>query len=646
MHRAVRSSLRPLVVSVALPASLAALGFACRAEPHAGEGGAAAAPATPLTREELRDPRACAPCHAAQVAEWEGSAHASAADDPLFRAMNRRGQRETAGALGAFCVGCHAPLAVAALATTDGQNLDDVPRTMKGITCQVCHAADSLEALHDPALPFALADDGVLRGAQAGTDARGSPRTQAHRSAYSARLDRDDLGSSSLCGRCHDVSGPGGAHAGRTFTEWRASVFADMRLGTSCGQCHMPVIRAGGDAAPRHDHAFVGAGAGLGLGPSPGDAPSSVEARRSAVQAALDTVVQSALCVRQIGDVSTVQVILENVGAGHAFPGAAIPDRRLWVELHAYAGGDLLLESGAPDGADRAPEGDPNLWLARDCLLDGNGQATHFVWGAREVRTSLLPALSTFDRTDVRYYQTHQAATYPRGASATLVRAPDRVTMGLRFAPVGLDVVDDLIAGGDLDPALRARATVYALGRDLEWTPDGATETFRDNGVPTSCISATGLLAAADKVQAPATCTRPIPPEPASPPPPAGSRVTCADDASLDAIGPGTERTGALGVFRVVLRAAAAARAANAWTLEVRTASGEPVPGADVRAQARMRDHGHAPPDAPLTTAGAEAGQYVVSPLHFFLPGVWRTTFTIDVGGKKDVATFDFCVEG
>jgi hypothetical protein len=364
------------------------------------------------------------------------------------------------------------------------------------------------------------------------------------------------------------------------------------------------------------------------------------------VQASLDTVVQSALCVRQIGDVSTVQVILENVGAGHAFPGGAIPDRRLWVELHAYAGGEVLLESGAPVGADGAQQDDPSAWLARDCLLDGNGQATRFVWEAREVRTSLLPALSTFDRTDVRYYQTHQAATYPRGAGATLGRAPDRVTMGLRFAPVGRGVVDDLIASGDLDPALRARTAVYALGRDLEWTPDRATETFRDDGVPTSCISATGLLAAADKVQVPATCTSPIPAEPASPPPPTGSRVTCADDASLEAIGPGTERAGALGLFRVVLRAATAARAKNAWTLEVRTASGEKVTGADVRAQARMRDHGHAPPDAPLTTAGAEAGQYVVSPLHFFLPGVWRTTFTIDVGGKKDVATFDFCVEG
>jgi hypothetical protein len=38
--------------------------------------------------------------------------HAYAAEDPVFLAMNARGQRETQGALGAFCVNCHAPLAV------------------------------------------------------------------------------------------------------------------------------------------------------------------------------------------------------------------------------------------------------------------------------------------------------------------------------------------------------------------------------------------------------------------------------------------------------------------------------------------------------------------------------------------------------
>ena len=34
-----------------------------------------------------------------------------AMDDPVFIAMNKKGQRETNGALGTFCVNCHAPMA-------------------------------------------------------------------------------------------------------------------------------------------------------------------------------------------------------------------------------------------------------------------------------------------------------------------------------------------------------------------------------------------------------------------------------------------------------------------------------------------------------------------------------------------------------
>ena len=52
--------------------------------------------------------------------------HAYAADDPVFLAMNRRGQREAG--IGDFCVQCPRPMAVRTGATTDGLNLDSLPR--------------------------------------------------------------------------------------------------------------------------------------------------------------------------------------------------------------------------------------------------------------------------------------------------------------------------------------------------------------------------------------------------------------------------------------------------------------------------------------------------------------------------------------
>jgi len=67
---------------------------------------------TTLTRDQLLDPQTCQGCHQDQFSEWAGSMHAYSSNDPVFLAMNRRGQRETAGALGKFCVNCHAPMAV------------------------------------------------------------------------------------------------------------------------------------------------------------------------------------------------------------------------------------------------------------------------------------------------------------------------------------------------------------------------------------------------------------------------------------------------------------------------------------------------------------------------------------------------------
>src|ERR1041385_4953023 len=102
-------------------------------------GGCAAHAAEPkpehLTRDALLSPETCQSCHSAHYQEWAGSMHAYASRDPVFLAMNRRGQEETNGGLGSFCVGCHAPLALREGATSDGLNLDEVPQHLQGVTC-------------------------------------------------------------------------------------------------------------------------------------------------------------------------------------------------------------------------------------------------------------------------------------------------------------------------------------------------------------------------------------------------------------------------------------------------------------------------------------------------------------------------------
>src|SRR5258708_18031752 len=101
------------------------------------------------TRERLMDPNTCKECHADHFTEWSGSMHAYSSTDPIFRAMNERGQKETSGALGDFCVNCHAPLAVREKATTDGTNLDTVPASLQGVTCYFCHQVTDVTGTHN-----------------------------------------------------------------------------------------------------------------------------------------------------------------------------------------------------------------------------------------------------------------------------------------------------------------------------------------------------------------------------------------------------------------------------------------------------------------------------------------------------------------
>lgn len=476
----------------ALAGAALAMGCASNGEPP---------PATYLSREELMDPVTCARCHQKHYDEWASSMHAYAADDPLFIAMNQRGQREDA--LGDFCVNCHAPMAVRTGATVDGLNLAELPQALKGVTCYFCHSVEGVDGTHNN--PLLLADDGVLRGPFADP-----VPNAAHASRYSALHDRDQLDSSKLCGTCHDLVNTRGVHLERTYREWQDSVFSQPLVGTTCGQCHMdqsttlePVAQAPGVYARRqHSHRFPAVD--LPVTPWPG-----AEELRQAVQSFLDTSLQSAVCVRGTGDNAQIQVVLDNVAAGHSWPSGAAQDRRAWVEVVAYQAGAPAYQSGVvPPGTSVTSLADPDLWLIRDCLLDEAGNEVHMFWQAAEYESNLLPGQKTFDPSDPAFYQTHVFQSYPRDGTS-IGFYPERVTVRVQLSPFGLDIVDDLVASGDIVDReglsveeLRARLAPLSVGATLEWTDAAVTERFIDRGLPVACVSRTNLSASADKVPA------------------------------------------------------------------------------------------------------------------------------------------------
>jgi hypothetical protein len=420
---------------------------------------------------ELLDPQQCGSCHPDHYTEWLSSMHAYAADDPVFVAMNARGQRETNGALGDFCIKCHAPVAVQLGETTDGLNLDELPAHLKGVTCYFCHQVDAVEGTHDN--PLRLAFDRVMRGGFPGAE-----KTEAHGSDYSRLHDqRAQDTSSALCGSCHDIVNPNGVHIERTYAEWLASLFADEEDGQptaaaqGCGQCHMrtypgaqPITDLeGAPDRARHRHLFAGVDVALTPFPNAEQAPQLEALQRARIAEIRETILCSSMCVQDLGGQAEVTVWLHNEAAGHGWPSGANADRRAWLELRAYDPDEFHRSGVVADDESIDALDDPELWLFRDRLLNEAGEEVHMFWEAASYESQQLqvPAeLSLADDDSVWVKRVY-----------ALERLPERVTTRVRLRAMAFEVIDDLIGSGDLDPQLRARFETFEIPpTQLEWT--------------------------------------------------------------------------------------------------------------------------------------------------------------------------------
>jgi hypothetical protein len=431
-------------------------------------GGCGAPAETPtLDKSTLMKPETCMQCHPNHYTEWSGSMHAYASRDPVFRAMNARGQRETGGKLGPFCVNCHAPMAVKTGATTDGLNLDSLPDELHGVTCFFCHTVDQVTDDHNA--PLNLADDWktMLGGI---TD----PATNnAHHARFSSLHDRQSKASASLCGSCHDIVNPIGTPIERTYREWQGTIYAhdDPKTLRTCGKCHMTgtdnMLAAPGAMGVSlqlrtvHDHSFPGVD--VALTPFP-----QKDAQKAAILGVEDlaTALSAKLCVTPAENDTDMALTLDNVAVGHGYPSGANQDRRSWVEIIAYQNGQVVYSSGVvADGQDVTSIHDPDLLLFRDQIFDATGKQVHMFWDAASYMGTQITAAVTNDPNDIRYFQHVVMKTYK-----AVGQQPDRVTVRLRLLPVGLDVMDDLVASGDLRAGFKSQLPTFDLaGTVIEW---------------------------------------------------------------------------------------------------------------------------------------------------------------------------------
>jgi hypothetical protein len=437
-----------------------------------------------LTVEQLRDPAACQSCHPTQYADWASSMHAFASDDPVFLAMNARAQRETVGATGKFCVNCHAPMAVRDGLTTDGLNLATLAAPSKGVTCYFCHAAETLAGTHDN--PIILATDRSFYG-PFGDPAAATP----HAAKTSALFDDTSPQSAAFCGSCHDIVNQQGAHVERTYQEWQGTLFSQPGKGLSCQACHMdgsdgPASTVSTRVRRLHKHDFPAVD--LATGPTP-----SADAFKARSQTLLDSSLQSTVCWNT--RTSQIEVTLDNVGAGHGFPSGATPDRRAWIEVTAFVADATVYASGGAASLPLEGSPDPDLWLVRDCLFDSHGAEQKMFWQAATVVDDELPGSATANINDPKSFSSHRQRTFPSLAGKGLPMMPDRITLDVHLQAIGDDVLTDLVATRDLDPAIPPQIAHWTVGgATLEWTAAAATpEVDPATQIPKLCMT-TGLF--------------------------------------------------------------------------------------------------------------------------------------------------------
>lgn len=465
--------------------SACAFAFACSSDdalitPNAAD---AAVMPGPMTGDQLRDPETCKGCHPIHYREWSASMHAYSAQDPVFLAMNRRGQRETHGELGDFCIKCHAPMAVVDGLSDDGLNLEQLPDFQRGVSCYFCHNVTAIEGEHNALLR--LAGDRTMRG-----PIRNPFPSPVHQAEYSAIFEGTTRESSAMCGACHDIVTPNGVHLERTFQEYKAGIFAKSAGGDeppfdTCVGCHMPprpgqvaVTPAGAPERTLHEHLWPGIDVALTPFPHRDAMRSAVEDCQLGLSVTFFTLEVTP------PDLFTLQI---ETAAGHHTPSGAAQDRRMWIEFLAYdANGDLLAEVSSGDIADDEieekpaddPEHDPQLALFRDRIFDAEGKPVHMFWEAEKsaayphgYESSALPVATTTYLEGKHAIVKQYRASGPDGL-------PARVTARLRMRPIGLDVLHDLVESEDLRPEIVAEMPTFTFAAQLEWTrEDGLMKT-------------------------------------------------------------------------------------------------------------------------------------------------------------------------
>lgn len=455
------------------------------------------APAIDLAR--LAKTSDCIRCHVDAGAHWEASVHRYASfDNPWYRASidefrEKRGRQESR-----FCAGCHDPLLLIS-GRIDGDVTPTDDLAYAGITCLVCHTTESTRA--DGNGSYALSDAPVLL-----PDPADDEEIDRHR----AQLTMTPLRSAELCGSCHrSFSGSeiGNEHhlpGIDDLGDWASSAYAGAATWhlasadqATCQTCHMPGEPASpGEMAGVTDgtvRSHRWAASHTALLSQLGD-----EAAAAQTKAALEGAVVVDVGAVKSGTRRTLfpreskvrpserlvfDVLLENRGVGHRFPGGIRDLQDSWVEVVVRdANGRTLASSTRAYGDDDA------VFSLRATVLDGEAKPERLHRVDRFSTPAFDRTLEAHDARAVRYsMKLPSRLALPLRVDAELLhrKHPDafrRLACEASRTERGIAFSEGAEARGKvaLDPCLDPPVTT--IGSATVWLGQGARSRSREGG--------------------------------------------------------------------------------------------------------------------------------------------------------------------
>jgi hypothetical protein len=403
-------------------------------------------------------PQKCGECHVKQFAEWNGSVHNLALEDPIYQGELNKAVKAVGHTITRQCEGCHSPAGMLT-GEVKGAGLAGLsPMARGGVSCDICHSISGVThqqtPSHDPENGSMILTPGekgmpVKRAPFKPSSECGGGFHRCEQSSFQLKAD--------LCASCHQVYHYDSHFPlEATYNEWKAGPYAQLDI--LCQDCHMVDIATFRDVADifkkpeRSDyrHYFNGANYLLSYlsaaaARKSGDATlakrlmaqydMAVERLRSAADLEITPVYRD----RELAE---VKVRVKNIRAGHNLPTSLTNVRQMWLEIVARdENGKQILSSGsvAPDGS-----------LPADVRIfnsDGMGKDFHFA-----VHPWVVTAFLRHDTIPARGYKDVYYGIKPPAGVKDI-----SVEVKLRYRQADQSVAEGLLGAVPTDIDLKAK---------------------------------------------------------------------------------------------------------------------------------------------------------------------------------------------